>query len=113
MTVEPGWAQGRGAFGGLVIGTLVRAAVVAVGDASRIVRSVTAELVGPVVVGEATLHLDRLRQGAGVSAVRVRLVAPALQRWAAMAVRVWPAALAAHPSLMAGVVAVAHFLAAH
>lgn len=74
MTIEPGWAQGRGAFGGLLVGTLVRAAVTAVGDASRKVRSVTAEILGPVLVGEATLHLDRLRQGAGVSAVRVRLV---------------------------------------
>lgn len=74
MTVPDGWQQGRGAFGGLVIGTMVRAATIAVDDVSRVVRAVNAELLGPVVVGEATLHLDRLRQGGAVSAIRVRLV---------------------------------------
>ena len=74
FTVADGWQQGRGAFGGLVIGAMVRAACVAVDDAERKVRSVTAELLGPVLVGECTLRLDRLRQGAGVSAVRVRLI---------------------------------------
>ena len=78
FTIDDGWQQGRGAFGGLVIGAMVRAACVAVADndagGERKVRSVTAELLGPVLVGVCTLRLDRLRQGAGVSAVRVRLL---------------------------------------
>lgn len=74
FTVPDGWQQGRGAFGGLVIGAMVRAATVATNDDSRRVRSVTAELLGPVLPGPATLHIERLHQGSGVSAVRVRLL---------------------------------------
>jgi hypothetical protein len=74
LIVDDGWQQGRGAFGGLVIGALVRAATVVTADPARRVRSVTAELLGPVLVGEATLKVERLRQGSGVSGVRVRLL---------------------------------------
>jgi hypothetical protein len=74
LLVDDGWQQGRGAFGGLVIGALVRAAMVATADPARRVRSVTAELLGPVLPGEATLKVERLRQGSGVSGVRVRLL---------------------------------------
>lgn len=74
FTVPDGWQQGRGAFGGLVVGAMVRAAISATNDVTRVVRSVTAELLGPVLPGVATLHVERLRQGSGVSAVRVRLL---------------------------------------
>jgi len=74
FTVPDGWQQGRGAFGGLVVGAMVRAATVAINDDARRVRSVTAELLGPVLPGPATLHVERLRQGSGLSAVRVRLL---------------------------------------
>lgn len=74
FTVPDGWQQGRGAFGGLVVGAMVRAAIVTTNDVTRVVRSVTAELLGPVLPGVATLHVERLRQGSGVSAVRVRLL---------------------------------------
>lgn len=74
FTVDDGWQQGRGAFGGLVVGAMVRAADVVTGDAERKVRSVTAEILGPVLVGDVTLRIERLRQGAGVSAVRVRMI---------------------------------------
>ena len=74
FTVDDGWQQGRGAFGGLIVGAMVRAADVVTGDVERKVRSVTAEILGPVLVDEATLKIERLRQGAGVSAVRVRLL---------------------------------------
>ena len=74
LIVEDGWQQGRGAFGGLVIGAMVRAAMVCTGDPERIVRSVTAELLGPVLVGTARLVVEPLRQGGGVSAMRVRLL---------------------------------------
>lgn len=77
--VDDGWQQGRGAFGGLIVGAMVRAAITATNDQhgpghGRHVRSVTAELLGPVVVGPCTLKLERLRQGSGVQAVRVRLL---------------------------------------
>ena len=74
LIVDDGWQQGRGAFGGLVIGALVRAAVAVTADPARRVRTVTAELLGPVLPGEATLKVERLRQGSGVSGVRVRLL---------------------------------------
>ena len=74
FTVPDGWQQGRGAFGGLVIGAMTRAAIVTTDDDSRRVRSVTAELLGPVLPGVATLKVERLRQGSGLSAVRVRLL---------------------------------------
>ena len=74
LVIDDGWQQGRGAFGGLVVGALVRAASVVTADAARRVRSVTAELLGPVLVGDATLKVERLRQGSGVSGVRVRLL---------------------------------------
>lgn len=72
--VDDGWQQGRGAFGGLVVGAMVRAAVVVTDDVARKVRSVTAELLGPVLPGACTLKIERLRQGSGVQAVRVRLL---------------------------------------
>ena len=74
LTVPDGWQQGRGAFGGLVLGAMVRAATDTVAAADRRVRSVTAELLGPVLPGPATLHVEKLRQGSGVSAARVRLL---------------------------------------
>ncbi len=73
-TVDDGWQQGRGAYGGLVVGALVRAAQAVSDDGARRVRSVTAELLGPVLVGETTLVVERLRRGSGVSGVRVRLL---------------------------------------
>ncbi len=74
FTVPDGWQQGRGAFGGLVIGAMTRAAIRATNDADRHVRTVTAELLGPVLPGLATLKIERLRQGSGVSACRVRVL---------------------------------------
>ena len=52
--VPDGWQQGRGAFGGLVVGAMVRAAIVTTNDVTRVVRSVTAELLGPDFQGLGT-----------------------------------------------------------
>lgn len=72
--VDDGWQQGRGAYGGLVIGAMVRAALSFNDDQDRRVRSVTAELLGPVLPGAAVLQLEPLRRGSGVSGMRVRLL---------------------------------------
>lgn len=45
--VPDGWQQGRGAFGGLALGLLARAAEASLDDASRTLRSITAEICGP------------------------------------------------------------------
>jgi acyl-CoA thioesterase len=72
--VPDGWQQGRGAFGGLVIGTLIRAACAAAGDGTRSLRSLTAELCGPTQPGPADIFVDVLRTGTGVTTLAVRLV---------------------------------------
>jgi acyl-CoA thioesterase len=73
LDVEPGWAQGRGAFGGLVVGALVRAIELKLADPARKVRSVTAELPGAVVVGTVDITVDRLRHGKNLSTLRAGL----------------------------------------
>lgn len=73
IEVPPGWRQGRGAFGGLVVAELVRAMEAVVGDPARATRSVTAELYGPVAAGPATIAARVLRAGKHVSTVRAEL----------------------------------------
>jgi acyl-CoA thioesterase len=67
------WQQGRGAFGGLIVATMWRAARACEPEADRTLRSLTAELVGPVQPGPATLRVEMLRRGNGVSTLAVRL----------------------------------------
>ncbi len=74
LDVPAGWRQGRGAFGGLVIGALVRATERAIDDPSRIVRSITAEIPGPVEVGPAEIAVEVLRAGNAVTTARAALV---------------------------------------
>ncbi|HEY0484215.1 MAG TPA: thioesterase family protein [Kofleriaceae bacterium] len=73
LDVVDGWRQGRGAFGGLVVGALVRAIEDHVGDPARKVRSVTAELPGPVEPGTVDIAVETLRRGNNVSTVRAAL----------------------------------------
>jgi len=72
--VLPGWLQGRGAFGGLVIGGLIRAIEHHTGDPARKLRSLTAELPGPALTGTTEITVEPLRQGKNLSAVRAALV---------------------------------------
>jgi acyl-CoA thioesterase len=73
LVIPPGWRQGRGAFGGLVVGSLVRAIEARVGDPARAVRSVTAELPGPIEPGEAEVAVDVLRSGHSMTTARASL----------------------------------------
>lgn len=73
LDVPDGWQQGRGAFGGLVLAALARAADAAVADPARTLRTLTGELVGPVQPGRADLTTEVLRAGSGVTTVAVRL----------------------------------------
>ncbi|WP_053233481.1 acyl-CoA thioesterase [Sandaracinus amylolyticus] len=72
-TVPDGWQQGRGAFGGLVIATMVRAIDEHVADPERTVRSLTVELPGATLVGAAEIAVETLRAGSGQSTVAARL----------------------------------------
>jgi acyl-CoA thioesterase len=71
-TIADGWQQGRGAYGGVVVGLLVRALVEAGGGAFPL-RSVSAELVGPTLVGEARVEVESLRRGSGTHTLAARL----------------------------------------
>jgi len=72
--VVDGWQQGRGAFGGLVVGALVRALEAEAGSPERRLRSLTAELVGPALPGPAEVKVEVLRAGTGVTTATCRLV---------------------------------------
>ncbi|MBM3687223.1 MAG: thioesterase family protein, partial [Actinobacteria bacterium] len=76
--VPPGWAQGRGAWGGLGVGMAVRAAEQAdrllehEGDEpARVVREVSVDMLAPVPVGPSLVREAPLRIGSGTSAWRV------------------------------------------
>jgi len=80
--IPDGWQQGRGAFGGLVLANLVRAieafdaTPVRDGAASgpeRTLRSLTAQILAPVLVGPAAIRVERLRTGSGVSTIAARV----------------------------------------
>lgn len=67
LRVPDGWQQGRGAFGGLVLGALARAIEVTEPDPSRALRAFTGEIAGPVLVGDAAIEITELRRGSGLS----------------------------------------------
>ncbi len=67
------WGQGRGLFGGVVIGCLVRAVELLEPDRERTIRSLTAEIAGPVLPGVVRVLVEPLRRGNAVSTVRARI----------------------------------------
>ena len=70
MDIPDGWQQGRGCFGGLILGGMVRAALA---EAPGRLRSVEAAMLGPVAVGTAQIAVQTLRQGKAVSGLAVSL----------------------------------------
>jgi len=81
-TVPDGWQQGRGAWGGLVIGATIKAVEASETDTTRTVRSISANLVAPAVVGAHTVQTECVRRGSTVATwaatlrdVRGRIVA--------------------------------------
>ncbi|CAN5837844.1 thioesterase family protein [soil metagenome] len=71
--VPPNWKQGRGLFGGLGIAAMIRAIETRVADPSRKVRTVTAELAGPVLGGASEISVEILRAGSSVTVARAVL----------------------------------------
>lgn len=74
LDVPAGWRQGRGAYGGFTIASLLRAIEHRVGDPARTLRSLTAELLAPVATGPATVLVHVLRAGSSVTTARAELV---------------------------------------
>jgi len=72
--VPDGWQQGRGMFGGLVLGLLVRAMEAELGDASRRLRTLAGDIAGPVLPGPASIRVEVLRRGSNQSNLQARLV---------------------------------------
>lgn len=66
-TVPDGWQQGRGAWGGLVVGAMVRAVMATETDTARPVRTVSAHLFGPTVAGDARIAVRPIRIGSAMS----------------------------------------------
>lgn len=73
IELPDGWQQGRGAFGGLVLATLLRAIEASEADKARTVRSLIGDLAGPVLPGAAEIVVTALRRGANQSNVRADL----------------------------------------
>ncbi len=67
-----GWAQGRSAFGGLTVAAAVSLARRNV-DASRVLRTVSTQLMRPAVPGPITGRFTLLREGKSVTFAEVRL----------------------------------------
>ncbi len=74
LHVAAGWDQGKGAYGGLVLGSLVRAIELTEPDPQRTVRAIAGEIPAPVAPGAARINLVPLRRGGAVSTVRAELV---------------------------------------
>ena len=71
--VPDGWQQGRGAYGGLVLATLCRAATSHEEDSTRAPRAMNAEICGPVLSGEARIDVRVLRRGSAVTTLEATL----------------------------------------
>lgn len=72
--VPPGWEQGRGAFGGLVLGTLARAMIASEPDSGRTLRFLSGEIAGPVQPGETRIEVSVLRRGKNLTNLDARLL---------------------------------------
>jgi acyl-CoA thioesterase len=102
IDVPDGWQQGRGAFGGLVLAYLARAAEATAADPARPLRSLSAQIVGPVQPGSAEIAVEVLRTGSGVSALAARLIQEgAVQAHAVVALGKTRPTYSAAPTLIA------------
>jgi hypothetical protein len=71
--IRGGWEQGRGAFGGLVLGMLTFALEQTAADPDRTLRTLSGEILAPVASGPAELRVEVLRRGSGISSLAARL----------------------------------------
>lgn len=68
-----GWHQGRGSWGGLPIGAMVRAVTRVEADPERTVRSVSLQIAAPAFPGSHTVAVSPVRIGKGMSTWSVRI----------------------------------------
>ncbi len=67
------WQQGRGAFGGLVLGLLARTAERELSEPAWPLRTLNGEIFAPVLPEPAALKVETLREGSGTAVLEVRL----------------------------------------
>lgn len=71
------WQQGRGAWGGLVIGALVKAVEMqeaADPAQARRIRTVSSQIIAPVPVGTSIVTVECLRRGSGMTTWQTRVM---------------------------------------
>lgn len=73
VAIPETWLQGRGAFGGVVLGALLRAALESEADAARVVRCFSSEIVAPVLPGKASIDVSVVRRGRSQTNLCVQL----------------------------------------
>jgi hypothetical protein len=74
IDIPDGWQQGRGAFGGLVLGALANAVIASEPDPQRKLRTLTGEIPSPVPIGKSTIVVEEVRRGSGASTWHARLL---------------------------------------
>lgn len=72
--IPDGWQQGRGAFGGIVLGTLLRAMIAAEPDTTRLVRSLSGDVCAPVLPGQVEIEVTVLRRGRALTNLDARMM---------------------------------------
>ena len=70
--IPDGWQQGKGAFGGVVVGAMVRALTTI--ESERTLSSLGADLCGPALPGEARVEVTTLRRGGSMTFFDVHLL---------------------------------------
>jgi acyl-CoA thioesterase len=73
-TIDAGWYQGRGAFGGIMTALLLREMQSKVADAERVPRSITAHFCAPATAGPIEVKTEIVRVGSRVSHATSRVV---------------------------------------
>lgn len=73
LMLDAAWLQGRGVYGGIPAGAMVRAMEQAVGDPARPIRSFTVHFCEPARVGPARVGVELVRAGGRVSHARAEV----------------------------------------
>src|SRR5262245_21143024 len=68
------WQQGKGAFGGVVVGLLARAMTNLEDSRERTLRSLTSDLAAPLLAEEVRVEVSTLRRGSNMTFAEARLL---------------------------------------